>query len=553
MATHKNEEELLRSVALENAQSIFLARQRAEEELIRTKEALERKTQELAYSLAMMRATLESTINGILVTDDQDKVRDFNEQFVALWRLPREVLDTRDHQHVLTVISQYCKEPHQYLARIDDIRTSSPPETYDVLECTDGRVLERYSRIQFVEKQKVGRVWSFRDITERRQAEMASLRLAAIVESSDDAIVSKSLDGIVTSWNAAAERLFGYTAEEMIGQPILRLLPEDRQDEERMILERLRRGERVDHFETVRRAKDGRLLDVSVTISPLRDSRGVIIGASKIARDITVRKQAEDARAQLLVEVQRSNEELQQFTHIVSHDLNEPLRTITSFLQLLTRRLQGMLDVEAAEYLAFVEEGAQRLRHLLADLLAYTRVGGESQKSAAVDGDALLARVLTDLQLAIAESGATITHDPLPTVLGDATRLGQVVQNLIGNALKFRGLAPPQIHISAQWEGKQWRFSVRDNGIGIDPAQAGRLFQIFRRLHTRKEYPGTGIGLAICKKIVERHGGRIWVESEIGKGATFFFTLSAASGPSSEKGGGTHEIPAKHVALPSRS
>ena len=364
MAKRKDEEEALRSVALQNAQSIFLARQRAEEELIRTKEALEVKTHELTRSLARMRATLEATTDGILVTNSHGQVTDYNAQFVTIWQLPREVLDTREHLPLLTVMSQYCKEPSQFLTRIDDINASSPLDTYDLLECTDSRVVERFSRIQFVEERNVGRVWSFRDITERRQAEVASLRLAAIVESSDDAIVSKSLDGVVTSWNAAAERLFGYRAEEMIGQPILRLLPEDRQDEERMILGRLKRGECVDHFETVRRTKDGRLLDVSVTISPLRDGRGVIIGASKIAHDITVRKQAEDARARLLVEVQRSNEEFQQFAHIVSHDLSEPLRTITSFLQLLNRRLQGTLDAKAAEYLAFVEEGAQRLRHL---------------------------------------------------------------------------------------------------------------------------------------------------------------------------------------------
>ena len=176
------------------------------------------------------------------MTDGHGKVTDFNEQFVTMWQLPREVLDTREHLPLLTVISQSCKEPRQFLARIDDINASSPSETYDLLECTDGRVFERFSRIQFVEERNVGRVWSFRDITERRQAEAASLRLAAIVESSDDAIISKSLDGIVTSWNAGAERLFGYRAEEMSGQPILRLLPEDRQDEEQMILERLRRG-----------------------------------------------------------------------------------------------------------------------------------------------------------------------------------------------------------------------------------------------------------------------------------------------------------------------
>src|SRR5581483_6742960 len=155
MATHKNEEELLRSVALQNTQSIFLARQRAEEELIRTKEALERKTQELTHSLAMMRATLEATSNGILVTDDHGKITDFNEQFVTLWRLPREVLDTREHLPLLTVMSQYCKEPSQFLARIDDINASSPSESSDLLECTDGRVLERFSRIQFVEGRNV--------------------------------------------------------------------------------------------------------------------------------------------------------------------------------------------------------------------------------------------------------------------------------------------------------------------------------------------------------------------------------------------------------------
>jgi light-regulated signal transduction histidine kinase (bacteriophytochrome) len=272
-----------------------------------------------------------------------------------------------------------------------------------------------------------------------------------------------------------------------------------------------------------------------------------------IFKDITARKQAEAARTRLLAKMQRSNEEFQQFAHIVSHDLNEPLRTITSFVQLLTRRLQGRLDAEAAEYLAFVEEGAQRLHHLLADLLAYTRAGGESQKVGAVDGDALFARVVADLHLAIAESGATITQDPLPTVWGDATRLGQVVQNLIGNALKFRDSSLPRIHVSAQRQGEEWVFSVRDNGIGLDPKQAERVFGVFQRLHTRQEYAGTGIGLAICKKIIERHGGRIWVESEVGKGATFFFTLPAAPGEGRENDIGTQETPARHVAIPSSS
>jgi PAS domain S-box-containing protein len=494
----------------------------------------------------------------------------------------------------------------------------------------------------------------FQDITARKRAEEASLRLAAIVESSDDAIISKSLDGIITSWNAAAERIFGYRAEEMIGQPILRLIPEDRHEEEPRILERLRRGERVDHFETIRRTKDGRLLDVSVTISPLRDERGTIIGASKIARDITERKrteealrrseqeladffenatvglhwvgpdgtilrvnqaelellgytreeylghhiaefhadpavitdilqrlrrgetlkdyeaqmrrkdgvlrsvridssilrheghfihtrcftrditeqkQLEQALARRAAELERLNGELQQFGYVVSHDLQEPLRTITNFVQLLAQHLGGRVDEKAAEFIKFTVEGAQRMQALITDLLAYTRVSGHSQPFAAVDCEGVLARVLGDLQLVIRESAAEVTHDPLPVVHGDAGQLGLVLQNLIGNALKFRGQAPPRVHVGARREGAQWVVWVRDNGIGIEPRDKERIFQVFQRLHPRSEYPGTGIGLAICQKIIERHGGRIWVESEQGKGATFFFTLPPPGAP----------------------
>jgi PAS domain S-box-containing protein len=366
----------------------------------------------------------------------------------------------------------------------------------------------------------------FRDITERRQAEEAKLLLAAIVESSDDAIISKSLDGIVMSWNAGAERIYGYCAEEMLGQPILRLLPEERHAEEAMILERLRRGERIEHFETVRRAKDGRLLDMSVTISPLRDAGGRIIGASKVARDITARKKTEEARARLTTELQRINDELRQFSYIVSHDLNEPLRTISNFVTLLAREYRGKLDTTAEEYIDFVVDGAQRMQQMLADLLAYTRVSGPAQEFTAVDSEEVLAHVLTSLHVAITEAKAEITHEPLPMVRGNATLLGQVLQNLIGNALKFRRKEPLRIHVSAQRGNGHWRFAVRDNGIGIDPRQADRIFLVFQRLHTRSEYPGTGMGLAICKKIIERHGGRIWVESRLGEGSIFYFTIN---------------------------
>jgi PAS domain S-box-containing protein len=526
MAADKTEEERLRRVALQNAQSIFRARQQAEDELVRAKEALERKTQELAHSLAMVRATLEATTDGILVTDGQGKVTDWNEQFVALWRLPREVLDTRDHQHLLSVLSQSCQEPRQFLARMAKIQAAALPETYDVLDCPEDRVVEQVSRIQVVEGRNVGRVWSFRDITARRQAEETRLRLAAIVESSNDAIISKSLDGVITSWNAAAERLFGYRAEEMLGQSILRLLPAERHAEEDMILARLRQGERIEHFETVRQTKAGQLIDVSVTISPLRDEGGRIIGASKIARDITERKRAEAERAQLLAALQRSNAELQQFASVASHDLQEPLRMVTTFVQLLAQRWQGRLAAEDEEFIGYAVEGAQRMKGLIDALLDFARVAAREKPFAPVDCTAVVRRTLQTLQAVLRERQARIEVEPLPTVLGDEVQVGQVFQNLLSNALKFCPTRP-QIHIAARRDGAQWVFAVRDNGIGIAPHHAEQIFVLFRRLHTHQQYPGTGMGLAICKKIVERHGGRIWVESVPGHGSTFSFTLPA--------------------------
>ena len=231
----------------------------------------------------------------------------------------------------------------------------------------------------------------------------------------------------------------------------------------------------------------------------------------------------EDREAQL----QRLNDELQQFAYVVSHDLQEPLRTITSFVQLLAQHFHGQLDAKAAEFIKFTVEGAQRMQALLTDLRAYTRTSGTVPEFTAVDCAAVLAHILGDLHLAIQDKAAEVTHDALPTVHGDANQLGLVFQNLIGNALKFGGAAPPRIHVGARRESAQWVFLVQDNGIGIDPQHAERIFQVFQRLHTRSEYPGTGIGLAICKKIIERHGGRIWVESQPGAGATFIFTIPA--------------------------
>jgi light-regulated signal transduction histidine kinase (bacteriophytochrome) len=229
-------------------------------------------------------------------------------------------------------------------------------------------------------------------------------------------------------------------------------------------------------------------------------------------------------------ELERSNTELQQFASVASHDLTEPLRMITSYLELLNIKAQKKLGAEEQEFIGYAVDGARRMQMLIQDLLAYARVGTRGRPLEPTDCEKVMETALTNLKVAISESKAVIEHDVLPVVMGDAVQLAQVFQNLLGNAIKFHGNAPPRIHVGAKSRGGEWLFRVKDNGIGIDPKNFERIFVLFQRLHTRQEYPGTGMGLAICKKIIERHGGRIWVESQPGQGTTFFFTIPAREG-----------------------
>ena len=226
-----------------------------------------------------------------------------------------------------------------------------------------------------------------------------------------------------------------------------------------------------------------------------------------------------------VAELGRSNADLQQFAYVASHDLQEPLRMVSSYTQLIARRYKGKLDADADEFIAFAVDGANRMQRLILDLLAYSRVNTAGRQFEPTAMETVLTAALNNLTNAVKESQAIITHDPLPAVMGDDKQLAQLFQNLLSNAVKFGGAQPPRIHISAKQTDGEWLCSVRDHGIGLDPQYADRIFVIFQRLHTREEYPGTGIGLAICKKIIERHGGHMWVESELGKGATFYFTL----------------------------
>jgi signal transduction histidine kinase len=220
-----------------------------------------------------------------------------------------------------------------------------------------------------------------------------------------------------------------------------------------------------------------------------------------------------------------SNRELEQFAYVASHDLQEPLRAVNSYAQLIVRKYQGNLDAKADKYLGYIMDGATRMQQLIDDLLSFSRVGTRGKLLELIDGEVVLSQVLDNLQIAIAQSHAVVTHDPLPTIMGDEIQLIQLLQNLISNAIKFHREEQPKVHVSAEHRENEWIFSVRDNGIGMEPEYFDRIFMIFQRLHSRSEYPGTGIGLAVCKKIVERHGGRIWLESTLGVGTTFYFTI----------------------------
>ena len=322
------------------------------------------------------------------------------------------------------------------------------------------------------------------------------------------------------------------------------------QPEEWTLSKALLNGEEIIGEEMLILRGDGSKGTVHVSSVPVRDKTGQIIAGIVVDVDITERKQAEEAlkkaydsldkkvkerTAELetaqkilkskLKELTRSNEELEQFAYVSSHDMQEPLRMITSYLQLLQKRYQGNLDERADKYIHFAVDGAARMQNLITDLLVYSTVTRSSIEFETTDSELILNKVLSTLKVFINENKAKVTYDPLPAVIANPIQLGQVFQNLIFNAIKFHKEEAPKIHISAERKANEWVFSVRDNGIGIDPQYSERIFEIFKRLHTREYFSGTGIGLAICKKIVERYGGRIWVESELGKGSTFYFTL----------------------------
>jgi PAS domain S-box-containing protein len=376
-----------------------------------------------------------------------------------------------------------------------------------------------------------------RDITDRQRAEevlrQSEEQLRLMVSNSKDyAILMLDPEGRVVSWNEGAERIKGYRAEEIIGQHFsLFYAPEDViNGKPSLELEEATKNERFED-EAWRVRKDGSRFFASVVITALRDEKGLLRGFGKITRDITERKRAEKHLLKTMRELERSNGDLQQFTNVAAHDLQEPLRMVASFTRLLADRYRGSLSSEADEFFAYAVDGCTRMQRLIADLLVYSRVGANERALRKISSESAMNEALTNLRATIDDSGAVVTHDSLPAITMDETQLTQVFQNLIGNAIRYRNAEIPRVHVSAtRNSGDEWIFSVQDNGLGIDPQDYERIFVLFQRLHGQNEFKGTGIGLAICKKVVERQGGRIWVESQPGKGATFYFSVPETDG-----------------------
>jgi PAS domain S-box-containing protein len=396
----------------------------------------------------------------------------------------------------------------------------------------------------------------------RRQADIlgkAEQKFRSLLEAAPDAMVISGEDGRISLVNSQVEAIFGFRRDELIGENVRVLVPEwsprTSRPESPASLER--------HTELWATRKSGHQFPVELSLSPLQTEEGLLVTTA--IRDITQRRLAEDAirelnmtleqrvaeRTEELLEsneaLRQSNDDLNQFAYAASHDLQEPLRMVSLYSQMLQRKYGHKLDPEADEFISFIVGGAKRMEQLLRDLLSYSQTGSASEGPLApVDCAEAMRKVVFNLKASVEQSKATITWDALPTLHAHEIRLVQLLQNLVSNAIKYRSEDPPVIHVSAERGGPEWHFAVQDNGIGIDPEYAHEVFRIFRRLHGQ-DYPGTGIGLAICQRIVERYGGRIWVESAPGRGSRFCFTLPAGAqaSHSDEPAVGASDAPAK--------
>ena len=370
------------------------------------------------------------------------------------------------------------------------------------------------------------------DISDLKRTEQAlresEERFRTLLKSLHEGVWALDKDDRTSFVNPRMAEMLGYAEDEMLGKTVFSFSGAEWQKKTAEYMERRRQGI-SEQIEAELLRKDGGRVCASLETSPIFDNDGHYAGSIAGVQDITERKLGEERLKQTMAELDRSNKELEQFAYVTSHDLREPLRMMTSFAQSLEKRYKDRLDQTADEYIHFIVDGAARMQSLIDDILMYSRVSTRALPFDLVELEKVFLDVQANLTAALTETQAKVTHDPLPAILADASQMAQVLQNLVGNGLKFhREGEIPVVHVSARQEGPEWVLSVQDNGIGMDPLLFGRLFNLFQRLNPQDKYPGTGVGLAVTKKIVQRHGGRIWVESQPGKGSTFYFSLPSS-------------------------
>lgn len=491
----------------------------------------EKKVKQTVSGLA---ATLESTTDAILVMGKDSKATHYNKKMAEMWDLPISLLEEGDQSKLLEKAKELLLDPDEFMVGVRKVYANESANSYDVLKFKDGRIIERFSIPQYIDDEIVGRVLSFKDITEKVKAE-GQLRknvdfLETLIEAIPHPVFSKNRDLKFVMCNTAFADLLELDKEEILGREVAEIQSRHLDDICEHIDEVLikKGGLHTRAFNMPKKLDKFR--EIIIQKQTFLDINGEIDGILGVITDITEIKEAQNELQIKNEELQRyidSNLQLENFAYFASHDLKEPLRTIGNFTQLLDRRYSHQLEDKAKDYMNFVVEGAQTMNRLIDDLLTYSRVNSQKSDFEELNISRLLDSVNYNLKQAIEESQATIEKINIPEkIIACKTKLFQLFLNLIANALKFKKEnQAPLIQIECKEEKEEWLFSVKDNGIGIDPEYHDKIFVLFRKLHGRTKYDGTGIGLALCKKIVEQHDGKIWVESEENKGTTFYFTL----------------------------
>ncbi|MCB1556760.1 MAG: PAS domain S-box protein, partial [Alphaproteobacteria bacterium] len=489
-------------------------------------------TRALTLSERYLRAVLSNTADGILTTDDKGMIETFNDACERLFGYRAEEIVGENISMLMP--SSHGRKHDGYIEGYMKTGVSKIIGVGREVEGLrkDGSTFPLYISVgEFHIGTRHTFVGIIHDITEDRNAQRTRNLLASIVESSDDAIISTDLEGTISSWNLGAKLLFGHRTSEALGKNVRMIIPSNLTEEEAEIMASLSAGKRIKHYETVRIDKDGNLLDVSMTVSPLRDGEDKIVGASMVVRNITERKRAEAELMKYTMQLKQSNQELDDFVYIISHDLKEPVRGLYSYSQFMAEDYADRLEIEGVDKLETLKKLSLRMEELIESLLYYSRLGRSELAFGRTDMNEVLAKTLDLMEPEMKAGNVTIqVQGPLPHVVCDSVRVGEIFRNLIVNAIKYNDSEEKNVEIGCTTDHEKYPgrevFYVADNGIGIEEKYRETIFKMFKRLHARGAYGGgTGSGLTIVQKIVDRHGGIIWVESRKGEGSTFYFML----------------------------